>query len=756
MLPSLVISLYTEKQEKQSRKLLNDALKEGYAEVIIALLVILGQPGVGKTHTKYLLLDRRPPGLRSSTICAEMPVRVEIRTVSGSRISNIGGQWKDVNDEQMLDIIAKMILLLEPEVSQKSDKGLLSKVANMLQLDIRGSTGAKSSKFDPASKSNMKMKAKEASTAASESLSDNCQKAMDEIMQKLLERITKLRSSVGREEISTDSLSNLVLKSKWVYVTDSGGQPEYHEILPLFVRCISSALCVTCLTDKLDEIKKVEYFQQGKKVGDSQYSQLSSKDTIECLFNTVRSASDQDKPPKVMVAGTHRDMLEKAIKQFRSSDSQSVAGGGVETLADKNRQLLDILTPEFADQLVYYSSDMKEVIFPLNALNPDEKDKAIAQSIRSHIQASGAKEVKIPIWWYIFELLLQELAKKLGRGVLTRAECLGMARLLGIKEDSFDAALVYFDELNVIKYTPSVLPNVIFVDSQIPLEKISELIHHRYHLCQPQTADGSLPVDGDWRHFRDRGIVSKDCLKHFEKHYVPGIFSVDDLCKLLKSRLVFAPIPNPSLSHEPVPSPDEKNETHFVMPSLQQTIFESQLSDYRDSSPDVATLLVRFPNRCRRAGIFGCFVVHLIRHCGWKLLLDQERPLYRNCLQLGLPTTPPCNVTLIDSNSYIEVIIKITDGTPSKECADLLNVTRDAVLAGIRAACKALSYKTTQPQFTFYCPHTDSLSSPSDKEHHTATLNAKKTHLICDVTNNQSYRLQAEHLVWFGISQGNL
>ena len=114
----------------------------------------------------------------------------------------------------MLDIIAKMILLLEPEISQKSDKGLLSKVANMLQLDIRGSTGAKSSKYDSASKSSVKMKAKDVSSAASESLSDSCQKAMDEIMQKLLERITKLRSSVGREEISTESLSDLVLKSK--------------------------------------------------------------------------------------------------------------------------------------------------------------------------------------------------------------------------------------------------------------------------------------------------------------------------------------------------------------------------------------------------------------------------------------------------------------------------------------------------------------------------------------------------------------
>jgi hypothetical protein len=36
----------------------------------------------------------------------------------------------------------------------------------------------------------------------------------------------------------------------------------------------------------------------------------------------------------------------------------------------------------------------------------------------------------------------------------------------------------YFDELNIIKYSPDVLPDVIFIDSQIPLDKVSELVYH--------------------------------------------------------------------------------------------------------------------------------------------------------------------------------------------------------------------------------------------------------------------------------------
>ena len=376
--------------------------------MLIIVLVILGQPGVGKSHTKYLVLDRRPPHVRNSTIGAETPVRIEIRTASGSRAQNIRGRWKEVNDKEMLDIVARMIIEAEPQLSLKADKGLLAKVAQLLQLDSRGTAGARLPKLDPVQKPKAQKATKSGDTAPL--LSETCQEAMEGIMEKLVERISKLRNSTGQEKGSAESLSDLVLKSKWVYFTDSGGQPEFHELLPLFVRNISSALCVTRLTDKLDEIQEVEYYRKGKKVGDSQHSQLTTKDTIQCLVNTLHSYSDQEKPPKVLIIGTHVDKLDEAIEKSQCSGQQA-DGGSVETIEEKDKQLLDMLTPEFEGQLVYSSNDMKQVIFPVNTLNPGEKDKAIAQSIRSHVEASAATSIKIPIWWHILQLLLQELAK---------------------------------------------------------------------------------------------------------------------------------------------------------------------------------------------------------------------------------------------------------------------------------------------------------------------------------------------------------
>ena len=61
--------------------------------------------------------------------------------------------------------------------------------------------------------------------------------------------------------------------------------------------------------------------------------------------------------------------------------------------------------------------------------------------------------------------------------------------MLGFKEKALEAALVFFDKLNVIKYSPKVLPNVVFADSQVPLDKVSELVRENYLLR------GDLPME---------------------------------------------------------------------------------------------------------------------------------------------------------------------------------------------------------------------------------------------------------------------
>ena len=153
-------------------------------------------------------------------------------------------------------------------------------------------------------------------------------------------------------------------------------------------------------------------------------------------------------------------------------------------------------------------------------------------------------------------------------------------------------------------------------------------------------------------------------------------------------------------------------------------------------------------------------MIHLVRHCGWDLLLKSKQPLYRNCISLQLLTDPPCMITLIDSNTYIEVHVDTTASVPRSEYAGHFPIIRQAILNGIRSACSTLNYKTTKPELAFLCPHTSPSPSPpssTDKpREHTATLTKAKQYWCCDLQPQISGPLDERHSIWFGRSLGKL
>ena len=71
---------------------------------------------------------------------------------------------------------------------------------------------------------------------------------------------------------------------------------------------------------------------------------------MSCQHNRVLLIS-----PKIIRIGTHLDKLETAGED------------AAEILEEKDKKLLEMLKPEFPDQLVYSFQDMKKLIFPVNA-----------------------------------------------------------------------------------------------------------------------------------------------------------------------------------------------------------------------------------------------------------------------------------------------------------------------------------------------------------------------------------------------------
>ena len=74
-----------------------------------------------------------------------------------------------------------------------------------------------------------------------------------------------------------------------------------------------------------------------------------------------------------------------------------------ETREKKNQLLLDLLWPTFENSLIFYEN-VKKLIFPVNAKEPSQEDRAVASDLREKvIHISAPNPVRIPLPRFIFK-----------------------------------------------------------------------------------------------------------------------------------------------------------------------------------------------------------------------------------------------------------------------------------------------------------------------------------------------------------------
>ena len=455
-----------------------------------------------------------------------------------------------------------------------------------------------------------------------------------------------------------------------VHVLDTGGQPPFHEVMSIFSKHTSVALLVFRLSERLDARPMVEYYDaSGQLVGTPHRSPLTCEQVVEVMARSLQSSPTDGKLPKVVVVGTHKD---------KESECPN------ETQQQKNEKLRRILCPVMQDELIFYGDSFEELIFPVNTMGRGEEEERIAKMLRQEIEKCY-REVKIPIWWFILEFILRHLAEQLKRRVLSRQECLEVAGLLKFHEKAFNAALNFLNEQNIFLHYPEILPEVVFTDSQVPVDKVSELIERRYRLLTANKSRQQKPSRGRWVKFRDQGIIAFEFLMEFPKHYVDGLFTPADLARLLTQLLIFAPI-----------SDDE-----YFMPIVLDTLSRDELHEHRVFSSAAAPLLISFLDGWPGLGVFCCLVVFLINQCRWQIVHPSGSPIpvFKNCIEFRLPKSP-CTLTLIDATSHFEVHIC----APPPICRKVCPSVKDAILTGIDAAMRNHGYSGT-PVVACFCPH---------------------------------------------------
>ena len=654
-------------------------------------MLVTGAAGSGKTTLKYRLFGEEPPSLRCSTALAEAAIRAISREIVGTNLTG----WFRVSYEELMEMLGGALKAGVP--MEKSPSAATGVVAHKQPTKASATHEPKQPKIATVPRpTDISPKSSTETTAASSHVPTSSVSAqVSSSKQELVQLVEKSQGS------------KRFLELQWIHFIDSGGQPQFHEILPAFIRNTTATIFVMKLSERLDEHPMIEYYDRnGDLCGKPYRHALSNDQMLQCCVRTIHSrpSTGEGKHSKTLVIGTHRD-LESTCS---------------ETRAEKNRKLVDMLMPILQDELVLYSPRLQnpEVIFPINAKTPAEQDHQVCALIRKQVQDKkyAPPPYKIPIGWFLLE---QDIIKTSKGGVISKTACLGIASILNIDAEALTAALKYFDDLNIFLYYPSVLPEVVFSDPQILLNKVTELVHFTYSL---QSDSPPLAVEGKWLQFRDKGIVKLEMFRdeRFSTHYIPDLFTSVDLIKLFQHLIIIARL----------------SSTEYFMPSLLQMITPEEVSEQLPPpSSSVAPLVVHFPAGCAQNGVFCALVVYLISVSGWKFAKGNPHCVSRNCVCFQLPGKPVC-ITLVDSFTSFELHVK----APNTMYAELCPMIRIAVFSGLKAAAESLRYNNSTPVPAFVC--TECISSP-----HAATIDDQGCYLTCTVSTN-FMPLTKKHTVW--------
>ena len=237
--------------------------------------VVFGPPRVGKSCLYYLLMDKTPPGVPStatkrgsgsdSTDASTEPQLIQI-TLNDQLDSGVsimvkekGGKWNEISSTEeetamFIESVHSQNLAMESKTIEKpSTKQVVTKLPDTPTTQLRDITTTQlpditTSQPIDTNSNNLKSKLSNPNTQ----LQSETPPTNDGVFSDICKYVAGGNVKLSNVQIILD-------KSVTVYYTDTGGQPEFHEVLPALTAGPSIFLLVFNLSKPLDSKYKVLY-----------------------------------------------------------------------------------------------------------------------------------------------------------------------------------------------------------------------------------------------------------------------------------------------------------------------------------------------------------------------------------------------------------------------------------------------------------------------------------------------------------------
>ena len=401
---------------------------EGIASLKVVKCILTGPPGAGKSTLKKKLLNESLTEPSFSTGVADAAVQVNYRKLEQCNAQALNTtEWKKqgLGEEAvlLLDKIASDHHVNAVSTDQPSDlhadktvgynsdseEFIQESEENKTSFDVNGHFNEINScdieepnQSEPTDENDMDNSTQENETSLS--AESYKKKGIDALSNFVTKNISNKKRKEYEEKIQQDN------DHATIHIIDTGGQPEFHEMLPALITGPAINLIVFKLTEDLRNRYKVTYRSSS---GDSEpyLTSLTHEEvifrslaSIACLRqNTIGWSFDKlpikdDSEPAAFLIATHKDKVDE--NEVNEVNQQ------VKTRIQSSPEL-------FYENLVQFSSQ-DSVIFALDTRNDDQMIDEL-RHILHHDQVISEKfcELQIPASWCAFSVELRKSIRSL-------------------------------------------------------------------------------------------------------------------------------------------------------------------------------------------------------------------------------------------------------------------------------------------------------------------------------------------------------
>ena len=513
---------------------------------------------------------------------------------------------------------------------------------------------------------------------------------------------------------------------------DTGGQPEFVNILPAVSSSIALTFIVFNLSESLGSLVHVKHNVRGESSFEPYDLDCTNIEFIKRLmvssenFNKNVTPSlkciqreDGENDSRICYIGTHA--LNVSAEEVQEIDSQ------LSNIADELK----------LRQRSFWSSPKESLkrLFPVDMFPVDKESfEDIIEDIRDNIQKQVQKRdyYEVPITWFVFLLKLQKLCNVNNIRYISYQEAVdvwmdeniskneladqglykGQHESVSRENSDVHIILLFFHFMGMLFYYHKVegMRDFVFVDRQWLFEKLTELVEIKFT-----------------KSYRKKDISAED----IDKFTMEGRLNINIIKNLKIDLQGIQPLHFINLlDHLNIVAPFDLKQKDYFMPCVLPSfplISTEKLSDLDKFYGNIqhVPLLVGFKNGPMPHGFFCHLIVELFRDLpkGWHLPLpstEEMQHIYNNLITF--PTSSGHAVSLFYKIGYLEIQVRHEESQPTiihcnvhrkldkalRKVSNHLQLNKEQLCYGFYCECKRIQHfakleELTSPTEYIYC-----------------------------------------------------